>query len=297
MADDAELQAEFQRGRRVGQREGLAFQGVPSIDNWLPGARFDFRDSWFDSFVNYERWVMLNLRLVQRMRWHLHHNRDDAKAVLSRRLQNDQRLGELELKIKDELWEARAAVDAELEEGRGNAAIVSALRALPQRPASVVEFPDVTAFVAEDPRRGIPGAAKASVQAGATFGFDWKLENPLRRWEVSIWRIDWLCDANRMLYSDDDWQEWNPAIDSDYTDELCACMVITDARGYELDTRVWLLGVLHRRAGAERALEDLRRHEVRDRNSLIAAAAAVAGESQREQGSCGQVPTHHPDSR
>lgn len=58
----------FARGREVGRVEGLAFEGVPQLGAWTMGAEFRFRRSWFDSYVDYERAVLEELRRVQWMR-------------------------------------------------------------------------------------------------------------------------------------------------------------------------------------------------------------------------------------
>ncbi len=48
------------------------------------------------------------------------------------------------------------------------------------------------------------------------------------------------------------------------------------------EQRVWLLGVLRTRQAVGEALEELTRHGMRERNSLVAAAESVARVSRRE---------------
>ncbi len=273
MPDDAELEEAFEAGRRVGQREGLGLVELPAVDKWLPGARLEFRRSWFDSFADYERHVMLNLRILERMRWHLRHNREKARAALSPHLKDDLALASLESEIRERLWRARDAVDAEIEEGRGKPAVVAALRALPQRPASAIEYESLAAFVSQDPRRGASEAAEPKVRAGRAVGYNWRLEHPFRRWETSRWRISWLCDVRRLFVAD---ERWKPREDVDVTNELIARETLEDDTGAKRDGRVWLLGALQSHAAVDEALNELHWHAINERNSLVAAAEAVA---------------------
>lgn len=255
----------------------MSFRGVPSSGGWLPGAEFEFKRSWFHSFITYEQRVMWNLRLLQRMRWLLRHRPAEAQALLAPDLQmGDGALASLEWKIKDELWEVRWAVDDELEERPGKAYVVAALRALPERPDSAIEYPDVAAFVNQDPRRGISDAPEPALRVGMAFGYHWQLENPFRRWETSNWHISWLCDHRRALISDED---WIPDEEIDVTDEVYAC---EQSEGKQ-DGRVWLLGTIHFRAAIEQALDEMRLHAISHRNSLVAAADAVA-KAERQSG-------------
>ncbi len=112
----------------------------------------------------------------------------------------------------------------------------------------------------------------------------WSLENPFRRWECSRWRISWLCGARSGAW-------WEPEAlhsgEGEATTEVYAAEL--DGTGAE-SGRVWLLGRIRTLAALDRALEELKRHAIDERNSLAAAADAVARVS-REEGwaAAGQV--------
>jgi hypothetical protein len=280
MADDGEIEDAFERGRRVGQLEGIPFRGIQSLESWLPGAHFEFYSSWFDSFVRYERSLVENLRLVHRMRWL---SRRDALETKTGTQPNEPlpwRLREIEEEIKAELLEARLAVDAEIKEGRGRACVVAALRAAPQRPVSVVEYANVAAFVEQDRRRAVRDWPHREAAAGADFGHGWQLENPFRRWDTTRWRISWLCGPNKLIWADD---EELYGEEGDVTNEVYANESLDSSERYANDGRVWLLGKIHTRTGLDRALVDLTLYAMRERNSLVAAANAVAEASAKER--------------
>ena len=282
MADDREIEEVFERGRRVGQLEGIPFQGVQSIGSWLPGARFTFFSSWFESFVRYERHVVESLRELQRMRWLLQQGVVEAKTSVLLSGHSKETLEHLEQEIQDELMRVRWAVDGTLEEGCGRASVVGALRASPQRPVSVTEYDDAAAFIAEDPRRGIRNPEHVAVRPGTSFGNYWRLENPFRRWETSSWCIAWLCDPHKPLWEAWEDEEWFVADEEDVTNEVYAIEALDKSNPFAEDGRVWLLGAIQKRASINRALDELKLHAMRDRNSLVAAADAIAAEQAEE---------------
>ncbi len=171
------LRREFERGRRIGHLEQTGFAGIPR-SHLLPGARFRFRRSLFDSYLDYEREVLENLRELQRFRWL---RRDSQAGAFDPPLDGAEERGRLEAAIRSELWTAREAVDAELEEGRGLACAVEALRASPQTPATVLEY-SAEEFAREDSRRELRSDTDWVDLSGADFGHQWGLENPFRRW-------------------------------------------------------------------------------------------------------------------
>jgi hypothetical protein len=109
----------------------------------------------------------------------------------------------LQRRIEAELSAVRDAVDGELEEGRGRSCVVDAMRRAPNRPFGVREFRDVEAFVAEDPRRALQDSSTQRNLGGAEYGYRWRLEDPIRRWSTTRWRISWLCvdDPTYELYA------------------------------------------------------------------------------------------------
>jgi hypothetical protein len=86
-----ELEAAFERGRAVGRVEGLAFKGVRSICPWTLGAQVRFSGGWFQSYVNYERDVLEELRRVQRGRWNqrVSLREREARLAAARRVARD----------------------------------------------------------------------------------------------------------------------------------------------------------------------------------------------------------------
>jgi hypothetical protein len=248
--DAHDLQEAFERGREVGRREGMAFKGVPALSPWSTGVEFRFERSWFDSFVSYERSLVETLRQVQRARWieRAHwdgasNSRDSAFEMLQRR-------------IADELALVRDAVDAERATGRGRACVVDALRAEPNRPVGVWELPDVEIFVREDQRRALPDWPERRDAGGADYGSHWRLEDPLRPWITSQWRVSWL-NADDPTY------------------EVYAIERMPAFREEAQTGRVWLLGVLRDYGPAHEMLSELQLHAQGERNSLVVVAEAV----------------------
>jgi hypothetical protein len=252
----SDIEEAFERGRQVGRQEGLAFEGVPRLGP-LPGAEFRFVDSWFESYVEYERRVVDNLRRVQHLRWLKHREPLDLEAI--------------EGDVLRELRRVQRAVDVEREEGRGRACVVAAMRALPQLPGSVREYGSMAEFVAEDERRAVFDWPAREDLGGADFGLWWSLENPFKRWLTTGWRISWLCEEGKFMGADDLVHD----DDGEATTELYA-LEFPNRDGGRRHGRVWLLGKLRTRAAVDRALFDLQVHAIRERNSLIAAADAVA---------------------
>ncbi len=267
MADKRELAEEFERGRRFGRQEGAPFEGgIAPFGPWLPGARWKFKISWFESYVEYEREVMANLRQLQRTRWL---DRKHGQVTVP-----EAELDRLEEAIKRELREVRQAVDSELAEGRGRHGVVEAMRASPERPGSAVEYGDLASFVRQDRRRAVGDWPRREDAGGADFGHRWQLENPFRRWQTTSWRISWLCQSGN---------------GDEGTNEIYALEFVKSRRGTRSTGRVWLLGKLSTLAAVEGALGDLQLYAMDERNSLIAAAAAVAAASRAEAGSAEQT--------
>lgn len=262
MSDQNSFREGFEEGRRVGQRDEFGPRGIPS-SSLLPGAQYEFRRSYFDSFVQYERDVLANLRHLQMVRWGR---------------EREPELGRLEQEVRTELRRAREAVDAELEADRGRSATVAALRATPQVPSSVREYRDPREFLLEDPRRGHETESGSVELGGADFGFWWGLEHPFKRWLTTGWRISWLCETEKFMFGGDG----NSHSDKgDATTELYAVESLKGATAVP-PPRVWLLGKLRTRAAVDRALGDFDLEAMRERNSLVAAAEAVARVAREE---------------
>lgn len=264
----------------MGRRERLAFGGIASVGRWLPGVRFEFDTSWFDSFLAYERELVGNLRLLQQVRW-LERRGEVSLTELRLPAPAAGGLARIEVEILEELCSIRRAVDSELDEGRGRRCVVEALRASPQRPASVVEYASMAAFVEEDRRRGMGRPPDREDGGGADLGAAWRVENPFRRWETTAWRISWLCNTDKDLFGGDD--DAVHGGEDGATCELYAFERYTNNHAVRCPRRVWLLGTLHTRARVNRALDDLRLYAMHERNSLIAAAAAVAAAGAQEK--------------
>jgi hypothetical protein len=194
---------------------------------------------------------------------------DVWREALEARLEHDARdarLAQLQRRIEDELWPVREAVDEQRAEGHGRASIVAALRAVPSRPPHVREYPTRAAFAAEEPRRALDPRAADPELGGMTFGWDWRLENPLRRWDTTRWEVGWL------------------SIGSEATWEIYAAERLP-GEGDEGPRagRVWLIGTLRRRDMVREVLEEYQRHAIRERNSLAALAEAVRYAQERER--------------
>lgn len=300
MVSVQELEETFERGRRLGRREGLPFAGIPRVFPFTHGADFRFDRSWFDSFLHYERQILEELRNAQRARWSEQRDRDaltgeladaevrartapveigdlpwprrwlllrlrpwlesleNARADLAAHDRRGTGLEQLQRRIEAELSAVRKAVDAELEEGRGRPCVVHAMRQDPNRPVGVREFTDVEAFVSEDPRRALPDWPRRRDAGGADYGYGWRMEDPVRRWNTTRWRVSWLC-------------EHEPAP----TYELYAAERSARPEDGPSTGRVWLLGVLHDAPAVDETLGELERHAQPERNSLVAVAEAV----------------------
>lgn len=162
------------------------------------------------------------------------------------------------------LHECREALDRELAAAGRAAEQAAGLRRESSRPSWIVEYPDIDAFLAEDPRRELPlGHDGHGWDAGgADYGHDWTLEDPTCPWEHTRWRISWLNHGDPT---------------NERTDEIYACEIdpVDGSR------RVWLLGRLDRSAWFHDHLNDallaLPRPVTRGRNSLLAAAEVIHG--------------------
>ena len=205
-------------------------------------------------------------------RWRLRRSRprlDVRRAVFRSRPERDARdarLGQLQRRVETELRRVREAVDEQRADGRGRASIVAALRAVPSRPPHVREYFTRTAVAAEDPRRALDPRAADPELGGMTFGWDWRLENPLRRWDTTRWEVGWL------------------SVGSEATWEVYAAERLPgDGDEVPRSGRVWLLGTLRRRDVVRETLEEYQRHAMRERNSLAALAEAVRHAQERER--------------
>jgi hypothetical protein len=292
MADAAELkEAEergLRRGIRIGRFEGVTFQPFAGIGTWLPEARFVFFRTWFLSLVTYQRRLLANLREVQRVRWMLEHEPNqippDARHAAAT-------LPRLEEQYESAVWEARSAAEEFLDEGCGRECVVAAMRATPQRPDSVIEYDDLAQFVEEDERRGKIYPTHVAIRPDAVFGIDWRLENPFRRWEMTTWTIGWLCGPfkeMREALEDEPYAEEEERA-ANATHEVYAIESLDPSNPWAEDGRVWLLGTVRRRAAVEEALREMSLQAMRDRNSLVAAADAVAAAQHHE--AAGDPPT------
>lgn len=258
----------------AGRRQVLPFDDIPHILGVTAGTAFEFKRSWFDSYLAFERGAREDQRRVQRAGWVA--NRELRQTRGSEVMVDCQRrlwlLVRLERFISDQIWAAKKAVDAELEEGRGRRCTVEAMRADPRPPASVKRHNDVIAWIEADPRRGVPDWPGRLDAGGEDYGYHWTLENPTRRWQTSRWRVSWLSMG-------------------DPTHEVYA-IELPDRRSdtAEASRRLWVLGTLREREFVRCALVDLQRYAMNERNSLIAAAIAVRGAMAQEA----QVRGCHP---
>ena len=226
----------------AGDLPGLPFAGVAAVSGWTHGASFRPREDRLSAFVDYERWILEELRGVQRTLWH--HLRDEGSATHG----GEVRLGRaLVSRLACELWSARVAVDVEAGRPGEVPPAAAAMRAVPICPPGVREYPDAEAFVAEDPAR--------EALSWSDHGDRWLLEHPLRRWELTRWRVAWLAGA---------------------TDEVCAVELLDADDARTTPGRVWLLGAAHSRPALRRALGGLERTAQGERNSLVLVADAIA---------------------
>jgi hypothetical protein len=260
VSTDAELEEAFERGRRFERRQRLLFEGVTRAAPWAHGVEFDSNGSWFESCATYERKLREERRRVEHGLWLA--RREGEKA----RPEEVQALSEADAVIASELAKVVRAVDEVLDEGRGCAHAIAGMRADPQRPDGVVEFPDLDVFVEEDMRRAVFDWPSRRDAGGADFGHEWQLEDPFRRWETTRWRISWLCEsASRLRDGEQPTQEV-------YALEIPAERSV---RSGQRRGRVWLLGTLPDWKMAEQLLGTLQPHARRGRNSVVVAASAV----------------------
>jgi hypothetical protein len=282
MADHQELKEAEDRGRRIGQFEKTAFRIMPSVGTWLPEIRFTFFLTWSRSFADHERRLVDNLREIQRIRWLLEHDPEAAPPIPSP--PSASTLLRLEGEYEAEVWKARHSIDEFLDEGCGRACVVAALRAIPQRPATAIEYDDTAGFVSEDERRGTIYPTHVALQPNASFGIDWRLENPFRRWETTSWSIGWLCGPFKEMREAGDGEPWFEEDEraANATHEVYAVESLDVSNPFAEDGRVWVLGTLHKLASINRALQEMRLHAIRDRNSLVAAADAIAAAEREE---------------
>jgi hypothetical protein len=170
--------------------------------------------------------------------------------------------------IRDQLHEARRAVDRELEFGRGYACMVEAIRSAPTRPRGVHELANVELFVRGDRRRVHWGADGQIGAGGEDYGFKWRLENPLRRWLTTRWRVSWLSIADRANETP--------------TYEVYAI----EFPGRDLSEesgRVWLMGRIESRDTIRSLLPELEQRAQRERNSLVVVAQRIRDAARAEQ--------------
>jgi hypothetical protein len=73
------------------------------------------------------------------------------------------------------------------------------MRSVPNRPSGVREYRDIGEFLREDAER--PAWAGASDKGGLVFGDWWRLEDQVRRWDTTRWRVSWLDDSTREVYA------------------------------------------------------------------------------------------------
>jgi hypothetical protein len=170
--------------------------------------------------------------------------------------------------IRDQLHEVRSVVDRELEFGRGYASTVEAIRGAPTRPRWVREFASVEVFVHGDRRRMHWGAGGRMGAGGEDYGFRWRLENPLRRWLTTRWRVSWLSIADR--------ESVTP------TYEVYA--IEFPGGGLSEETgRVWLMGKIESRDTIRAILSELERCAQHERNSLVVVAQRIQNAARAEQ--------------
>jgi hypothetical protein len=273
----------FRRGLRIGRAEKETFRTLPAVGEWLPGIRLFFFRSWFFSAVVHRRRLIANLREVQRVRWLLDHEPDSVPEEASAFLAD---LPQLERDYEHETWDALFMAEELLDEGAGRASVVATMQATPQRPGSAVEYDDLRRFLEESPGRGAIYPTHVVIRPGAVYGTRWQLENPFRRWETTNWTIGWLCgpykEMRERLADDPLLAGEADELDAKESHEIYAIESLDSMDPWAEDGRVWLLGTVRKRALVEEALREISRHAMEDRNSLVAAAEAVAAAQRRE---------------
>lgn len=170
--------------------------------------------------------------------------------------------------IRDRLYEARGAVDRELEFGRGYACTAEAIRSAPTRPCGVREFASAELFVRGDRRRVHWEAGGRIGAGGEDYGFRWQLENPLRRWLTTRWRVSWLSIADRTNETP--------------TYEVYA-IECPGRDPSEWSGRVWLMGRIESRDTICAILPDLEQRAQRERNSLVVVAQRIRDATRADQ--------------
>jgi hypothetical protein len=260
-----------ERARRrwiaVGRRQVLPFEDIPRIPGATAGTVFEFRRSWFDSYVDFERRAREEQRRIQHAGWLTGNalraaTAPDEIAAAQRRMSL---LEDLERYVESQIWAAGDAVDAALEEGHGRRCTVEALRHQPRLPATVERHEDALPWVAADLRRAPYGWPAQMDAGGEDHGYHWRLENPTRRWQTSRWRLSWLCMGEP-------------------TYEVYAVELLDRPRPDGAHCgRLLVLGVVHDREILRDALEPLERHAMRERNSLVSAALAVRDAAAQER--------------
>jgi hypothetical protein len=234
---------QVQHGRWTERRStARAADELASLEAWVQGERErQVVDDWL------ARWQRGRaLRASKR-------ELDRTRAALGDGRDLDARLERLQHRVWLELRAVRAAVDAELEEGRGRQCIVQALRALPNRPPGIREFRDVEAFVEGDRRRAVGDWPTRIDAAGEDYGYGWRLEDPSRRWDCSEWRVSWIGP------------------ETGDTRELYAVETRPRSERHS-DGRVWLLGRFDHRDEMRAVVSELESHGQKERNSLAALA-------------------------
>lgn len=306
MSEQHDETPEFERGRAVGRRESV-FPGVPSVPGWTHGTKLQFRRSWFDTFCDYERALVEDLRRVQQRRQVVQRelaaarNRcDDASA--SRGRLHSQTPHRLVARLEKRYAIRRGArtialLMAEVTAHERRAAGGAALQHNVERELRVVrEAVDaelhegrgrarLVAALRADPVRPLGVREYASVD-------DFVAEDPRRA------LADWPArrDAGGADYGykwglENPIQRWEVTrwriswlgiergIDEVYAIELPRWLPDESGSG-----RVWLLGVIRSADVLHSALGALELDGQGERNSLVAAADAVMKAAEEERG-------------
>jgi hypothetical protein len=299
-SSEEELDQAYQRGLQQGRNEakfGPLLPDLPAFEPWTRGVHFEPLRSWFDSLVAFERGVTENLREAELARWTLKQKQAELTGEMDAIGGNRRRgawlwVGRIRLRsthpqaelrdceqqiafaeraqrlIAIQLRAARDAVDAELEYGHGYVCTVEAMRSAPTRPRGVHEFVSVETFVHADRRRAHWRADRRMGAGGEDYGFNWRLEHPLRRWLTTRWRVSWLSIADRE--------------DEAPTYEVYA-IEFPGGDLSEESGRVWLMGKIESRDTIRSILPELEQCAQRERNSLIVVAQRVRDAARREQ--------------
>lgn len=281
----------YEKGHRAGVR---AAEPLPRVSGVAPSGplRWEEAETRIDGYLRYENNALSALHDTLRAQFHakddvpraeqdLHHAQADLAALRGahsrlwwllgfrqRRWVDDaherlrhanDRATSTEQRIETlsrALTACREALDRELKVAPAAAEKAAGIRRESITPGWAQEYPDIDAFIQEDPRRAVRDYPKRRDAGGADYGSDWTLEDPTRPWSSTTWRISWLSE--------------------EATDEVYACeWGEGDGR-----KRVWVLGRLERSTTwgddpLDKVLWALP-HAVRTgRNSLVAAAEAI----------------------